>query len=59
MPHLKSHNQNLENHIRKLMNDGESPYKSDNNLEIKILNQLIMDKDNKLAQVQRKIVSQE
>ena len=33
MSHLKSHNQNLEDNIRKSKNDEESPYRSNNDLE--------------------------
>ena len=61
MSHLKSHNQNLEDNIRKSKNDEESPYRSNDNLEeeIKCIRKLIMDKDNELVQVQRKLESQE
>ena len=53
MSHLKSHNQNLEDNIRKSKNDEESPYRSNGDLEeeIKCIRNLIMDKDNELAQV--------
>ena len=48
MSHLKSHNQNLEDNIKKSKNELESPYRSNDNLEeeIKCIIKLIMDKDN-------------
>ena len=61
MSHLKCHNQNLEDNIRNSKNDEEKPYRSNDDLEeeIKCMSKLIMDKDNELVQVQRKLESQE
>ena len=61
MSHLKSHNQNLEDNIRKSNNNEESPYRSSGDLEeeIKCIRKLIMDKDNEFVQVQGKLESQE
>ena len=57
MSHLKSHNQNLEDNIRKSKNDKDSPYRSNDYLEeeINCISKLVMEKDNELAQVQRKL----
>ena len=53
MSHLKSHNHNLEDNIRKSKNDEESPYRSKVDLEedIKCISKISMDKDNELVQV--------
>ena len=58
---LKNHNQDLEDKIKRSKNNEESPYRSDNDLEedIKCLNKLIMDRDDELAQIQRKLQTQE
>ena len=50
---LKNHNQDPKDKIKKSINNNESPYRNDDNLELEIkhLNQLIMGKDNKLEQV--------
>ena len=47
--------------FKKFKDNKESPYRSDNDLEedIKHLNKLIMDKDDELAQIQRKLKIQE
>ena len=54
---LKNCNQNLKDNIKKFEDNEESSYRSDNDLEedIKSLNKPIMDKDDELAQIQRKI----
>ena len=46
MSHLKSHNQNLEDNIRKSKNGKESPYRINGDLEeeIKCITKLIMEK---------------
>ena len=58
---LKIHHQNLENQIRKFRNDDKSPYGSDNDLEeeIKRLNNIIKDKDEKIMKIQTKLRCQE
>ena len=58
---LKNHNQDLTDKIKKFEDNEESPYRSDNDLEedMKRLNKLIMDKDDELAQIQRKLKSHE
>ena len=55
--HLKSHNQNLEDQIKKSKNDEKLPYRSDKDFEedIKRLNKFIKDKDSELAQAQKKL----
>ena len=57
--HLKIHNQNLVDQIKKSKNDKKSPYRSDNDFEevIKHLNKIIMDKDDEVAQTHRKLKS--
>ena len=57
---LKSHNQNLEDQIKKSKNDNKSPYGCDNELEeeIKHLNKLIREKDVELAQVRMRLENQ-
>ena len=56
---LKNHNQDLKDKIKKFEDNEESPYITDNDLEedIKHLNKLIMDKNDELAQIQRKLKS--
>ena len=59
--HLKSHNQNLEDQVKKSKNDETLPYRSDNGFkeDIKRLNKLIKDKDSELAQAQKKLEDQD
>ena len=59
--HLKNLNQDLEDKIKRYENDKDKTYRSTNELEeeIKCLNKIIMDKDNEIAQVQRKLESLE
>ena len=59
--HLESHNQNLEDLIKKSKKDEKSPHKNDNDFEedIKRLNNLINDKDSELAQAQKKLEDQD
>ena len=59
--HLKSHNQNWEDQIKKSKNDEKSPYRSDNDFEedIKHLNKIIKDKDSELVQAQKKLEDQD
>ena len=54
---LKNHNQDLKDKIERFEDNKESPYRSDNDLEedIKHLNTFIMDKDDELTQIQRKL----
>ena len=61
IPHLKGHNQDLEDHIKKSKNDEKSPYRRDNDFkeDIKRLNKLIKDKDSELVQSQKKLEDQE
>ena len=58
---LKNHNQDLEDKIKKFEDNEEPPHRSDNDLEEdkKSLKKPIMDKDDELAQIQRKLKSQE
>ena len=51
--HLKSHNQNLVDKIRNSKNVEESPYRSNNDLEeeIKCLNKIIKEKDDKIKKI--------
>ena len=53
---LKNHNQDPKDKIKKFEDNNESPYISDNDLEEDIthLNKLIMDKDDQLAEIQKK-----
>ena len=59
--HLKSHNQNLEDQIKKSKNDEKLPYRSDKDFEedIKRLNKLIKDKNSELAQAQKMLEDQD
>ena len=58
---LESHNQNLEDQIKKSKNDEKSLYRNDNDFkeDIKCLNKLIMNKDSELMQAQKKLENQE
>ena len=59
--HLKSHNQNLEDQLKKSKNDEKSSYRSDDDFEedIKRLNKLIKVTDSEFAQTQKKLEDQD